>query len=98
MLIVGMKSVLDIKHRLIASILSDFKAFPKMSNTYVHIPDSQTYPLESFIVPDHYKKDLASILIPHGMIQDRTEKLAHELSKTLTKPVVACCILKANLF
>ena len=74
-----------------------FLALEKMSKTQVHIPDSQTYPLESFNIQDHYKDDLSSILIPHGMIRDRTEKLAWEISQTLTKPVLACCVLKAFL-
>ncbi|KAI8904034.1 phosphoribosyltransferase-like protein [Gorgonomyces haynaldii] len=60
---------------------------------------TDTLPLTEFVIPDHYKEDLDSILIPYGLIQDRVEKLALDISKEVTKPLVCCCVLKgAHVF
>eukprot|EP00834_Sanchytrium_tribonematis_P002296 NODE_67_length_25542_cov_1.476831.p17 type:complete len:213 gc:universal NODE_67_length_25542_cov_1.476831:19198-19836(+) len=58
------------------------------------------FPLEEFCIPNHYKDDVESVLIPHGLIQDKVEKLAEIIVKeTKDASLVACCILKgAHLF
>ena len=33
--------------------------------------DYEGYPLEMFCIPKHYRDDLASVLIPNGLIHDR---------------------------
>lgn len=65
---------------------------------WIEISESNGYPIEQFIVPDHYKNDLDSVLIPYGLVQDRTEKLAHDIAQNTKNPLVACCILKGNLW
>ncbi|KAI8900528.1 phosphoribosyltransferase-like protein, partial [Globomyces pollinis-pini] len=55
-----------------------------------------------FLIPEHYSADLESVLLPYGLIQDRysicliyrVEKLAHDIAASVSKPVVACCVLK----
>lgn len=61
---------------------------------WITIKEGETYPCDQFVIPYHYQDDLSSVLIPHGFIQDRVEKLANDIAKTVTKPMVACCVLK----
>jgi len=50
-----------------------------------------------FCIPKHYEDDLASVLIPSGLINDRVERLANEICSDLNfEPVVALCILKGG--
>ena len=41
------------------------------------IDDSMTFDLEHFSIPRHYANDVESILLPHGIILDRVDRLAH---------------------
>ncbi|KAI8388629.1 phosphoribosyltransferase-like protein [Radiomyces spectabilis] len=54
------------------------------------------YHLDHFVIPQHYEKDLSSILIPHGVIMDRVHKLARMIVDETTGPLVVCCILKGG--
>ena len=45
----------------------------------VFIANDFTYPIENFFVPDHIADSIGSVLIPHGLIQDRIEKLAADI-------------------
>ncbi|RUS21405.1 phosphoribosyltransferase-like protein [Endogone sp. FLAS-F59071] len=54
------------------------------------------YLLEHFVIPSHYAHDLDSILIPHGVIMDRIEKLAKLIVENSSGPLVCCCILKGG--
>ncbi len=50
--------------------------------------------MRQFVLPDHYEQDMESVLIPYGLVQDRVEKLAHDIAKETSNPLVAICILK----
>ncbi|KAL2912314.1 hypothetical protein HK105_208229 [Polyrhizophydium stewartii] len=68
-------------------------------SAWIDIKADQQYSLEHFAVPGHYNEDVSSILIPHGLIRDRVEKLARLIAADVTKPLVACCVLKgAHVF
>jgi len=54
------------------------------------------YSLEHFVIPSHYARDLDSILIPHGVIMDRVDKLAKLIVDNSSGPLVCCCILKGG--
>lgn len=54
------------------------------------------YSLDHFVIPTHYEKDVSSILIPHGVIMDRVDKLARLIVDEATGPLVVCCILKGG--
>lgn len=41
--------------------------------------DAIPYSLEHFVIPSHYEDDVESILLPHGIILDRIEKLARQV-------------------
>jgi hypoxanthine phosphoribosyltransferase len=60
----------------------------------IEINSGNGYDVAQFVLPSHYKDDLESVLIPYGLVQDRIEKLAHDIAATVTKPLVACCVLK----
>jgi len=66
---------------------------------YIEIPDDFTaYPVDKFCVPKHYDGDLENVMIPNGLILDRTECLAKEIFNSLdhTKPLAALCVLKGG--
>jgi hypoxanthine phosphoribosyltransferase len=65
-----------------------------MSKNWITIDDNSLYPIEHFKIPAHYSNDLDSVLIPYGFIQDRVEKVAHDIAQASTKSMVACCVLK----
>ncbi|KAJ3011406.1 UNVERIFIED_CONTAM: hypoxanthine phosphoribosyltransferase 1 [Siphonaria sp. JEL0065] len=56
-------------------------------------------PKEAFVIPEHYQEDVSSVLIPHGLILNRIEKIAHDIAKDYLGPITACCVLKgASVF
>ena len=61
---------------------------------HISISEKQSYPLETFLIPAHYSEDLSYVMIPHGLIIDRCEKLAFEIIRDLTGPLVMLCVLK----
>jgi len=54
------------------------------------------YRLDHFVIPDHYEDSLESVLIPHGVIMDRVEKLAKLIVQEASGPLVVCCVLKGG--
>jgi len=45
--------------------------------------------MDHFLVPHHYHETIDSILIPHGVIMDRVEKLAADIRKIMgIKPYI----------
>ncbi|KAJ1555178.1 hypoxanthine phosphoribosyltransferase 1, partial [Cladochytrium tenue] len=78
---------------------------------WIDIAEGASFPLSCFSVPAHYADDLQplplpfpaavrlQVLIPHGLIADRVEKLAQDIAAECFNPVVACCVLKgASVF
>ncbi|TPX73335.1 hypoxanthine phosphoribosyltransferase [Chytriomyces confervae] len=58
-----------------------------------------TLPKEAFVIPHHYYDDVESVLIPHGLILNRIEKVAQDIANDAQGPLVACCVLKgASVF
>ncbi|KAJ1074303.1 hypothetical protein K5549_000998 [Capra hircus] len=56
------------------------------------------YDLDLFCVPNHYAEDLEKVFIPHGLILDRTEKLARDVMEDMGGDhIVALSVLKAAL-
>lgn len=67
----------------------------------ITIPDNWqdfSYKAEKFAIPDHYRPYLDNIMLPRGLVMDRTEKMVLDLCKKLdrTKPIVALCVLKGG--
>ncbi|XP_038044778.1 hypoxanthine-guanine phosphoribosyltransferase-like [Patiria miniata] len=65
---------------------------------FIKIEDEDKgYNLNMFCVPRHYEQDLESILIPHGIILDRTERLARDIVKDMGEDsLVVLCVLKGG--
>ncbi|XP_055332818.1 hypoxanthine-guanine phosphoribosyltransferase-like isoform X2 [Paramacrobiotus metropolitanus] len=59
--------------------------------------DFAGYSLESFLVPQHYSEDLEHVLIPHGLLCDRVERMALDILSSYPpgEPVICVCILKS---
>uniref|UniRef100_A0A3B5LWV3 Hypoxanthine phosphoribosyltransferase n=1 Tax=Xiphophorus couchianus TaxID=32473 RepID=A0A3B5LWV3_9TELE len=59
--------------------------------------EEQGYDLDLFCIPKHYAADLEKVYIPHGLILDRTERLAREIMKEMGgHHIVALCVLKGG--
>lgn len=84
-------------------------AFPKMSafncalfdeeitnrREPYHVEDDVSIPLEHFYIPEHYRDTLSHVLMPHGAIMDRVEKLAYDISKDYKGHTIhMLCVLK----
>ncbi|KAB0386621.1 hypothetical protein FD755_001577 [Muntiacus reevesi] len=48
------------------------------SSSIVISDDEPGYDLDLFCIPNHYAEDLEKVFIPHGLIMDRTERLARD--------------------
>ncbi|KAB5571267.1 hypothetical protein PHYPO_G00223040 [Pangasianodon hypophthalmus] len=67
------------------------------SSCVVISDDEQGYDLDLFCIPKHYAADLERVYIPHGLIMDRTERLAREIMKDMGgHHIVALCVLKGG--
>uniref|UniRef100_A0A8C4PXE3 Hypoxanthine-guanine phosphoribosyltransferase n=1 Tax=Eptatretus burgeri TaxID=7764 RepID=A0A8C4PXE3_EPTBU len=59
--------------------------------------DERGYNLNKFCIPNHYMEDLEHVFIPHGLIMDRTERLAREILHDMGgHHIVALCVLKGG--
>ncbi|VDN84814.1 unnamed protein product [Brugia pahangi] len=72
----------------------------------ISIPDNTEFKLESFVLPNCYRGDLKSVLIPKGLISDRIKCLAREIFQVTgdkvmlrcysLQPLIILCILKGS--
>ncbi|KAL4648279.1 hypoxanthine-guanine phosphoribosyltransferase-like [Arapaima gigas] len=59
--------------------------------------EEQGYDLDLFCIPNHYINDLQRVYIPHGLILDRTERLARDIMREMGgHHIVALCVLKGG--
>ncbi|KAI1235368.1 Hypoxanthine-guanine phosphoribosyltransferase, partial [Lamprotornis superbus] len=63
-----------------------------------HIRDEESgYNENLFCIPKHYEEDLEKVFIPHGLILDRTERLARDIMQDMgSHHIVALCVLKGG--
>ncbi|KAH0627523.1 hypothetical protein JD844_003320 [Phrynosoma platyrhinos] len=55
------------------------------------------YSLDLFSYPQHYYEDLDYVLIPHGIIVDRIERLAKDIMQDIGyNDIVVLCVLKGG--
>ncbi|XP_020935162.1 hypoxanthine-guanine phosphoribosyltransferase isoform X1 [Sus scrofa] len=74
-----------------ATLILDFPASITISD------DEPGYDLDLFCIPNHYAEDLEKVFIPHGLIMDRTERLARDVMKEMGgHHIVALCVLKGG--
>ncbi|XP_068595084.1 hypoxanthine-guanine phosphoribosyltransferase-like [Brachionichthys hirsutus] len=66
--------------------------------SYLQIADDDKgHELDLFCVPRHYEDDLDKVIIPHGLIMDRTERLARDIVRDMGgHHIVALCVLKGG--
>ena len=69
-----------------------------MASGPIYIPDGKSiFPIGKFAIPQHYSGYLDDILIPHGLISDRIEKMAREVhSDYQGKKLHTLCVLKGG--
>ncbi|EGD77954.1 hypoxanthine phosphoribosyltransferase 1 [Salpingoeca rosetta] len=65
---------------------------------FIRVPDeSAAYSLDSFCIPAHYKNDLEEIVLPHGIVQDRIQRMARDIVEDHQhQPLVCLCVLKGG--
>ena len=67
------------------------------SSSIVINDDEPGYDLDLFCIPSHYAEDLEKVFIPHGLIMDRTERLARDVMQVMGgHHIVALCVLKGG--
>ncbi|KAK9527511.1 hypothetical protein VZT92_014068 [Zoarces viviparus] len=54
------------------------------------------YSLELFTYPEHYHEDIESVYIPHGVINDRVERLARYVMDDFGDNIMVLCVLKGG--
>jgi len=68
-----------------------------MLPVHVNINVNNALNLECFDIPPHYKNDLESVLIPHGLILDRISKIAHDIIENNNEQsLLFICVLKGG--
>uniref|UniRef100_A0A8C9MK93 Hypoxanthine-guanine phosphoribosyltransferase n=1 Tax=Serinus canaria TaxID=9135 RepID=A0A8C9MK93_SERCA len=61
------------------------------------IDEESGYNKNLFRIPKHYEEDLERVFIPHGLILDRTERLARDIMQDMgSHHIVALCVLKGG--
>ena len=61
------------------------------------VSDDYSLALEHFYIPEHYSNLLDSLLVPHGAIVDRVEKLAYDITKDYEGETIhLLCVLKGG--
>ena len=62
------------------------------------IGDNEILSKDMFLIPNHYSRDISSVLVPKGLINDRIEKLAYDILKSHPsgEPLHLICILKGS--
>jgi len=73
-------------------------ALQDMSKACVQIPDDTGYDVNMFSVPVKYREFLKYILIPNGLVKDRTQRMAVDILATLPdcKQLTVLCVLKGG--
>ncbi|XP_042294525.1 hypoxanthine-guanine phosphoribosyltransferase-like isoform X2 [Sceloporus undulatus] len=69
-----------------------------MASSGLKIKDEDDgYNKNLFCVPRHYEDDIERVFIPHGLILDRTERLARDIMQDMSsRHIFALCILKGG--
>ncbi|CAK4617033.1 hypothetical protein LEN26_014698 [Aphanomyces euteiches] len=63
----------------------------------IYLADDASFPKEHFLVPNHYSDYIDSVLIPHGLINDRVEKLAQDIRAAYEGQTIhLLCVLKGG--
>ncbi|KAL1917817.1 uncharacterized protein VTP21DRAFT_3651 [Calcarisporiella thermophila] len=76
--------------------MSSSDATSHQDQPWIDITSSNPYPLHHFVIPSHYSLDLSSVLIPHGLVQDRIVSLAHRIVADTDGPLTCICVLKGG--
>ncbi|XP_078066677.1 hypoxanthine-guanine phosphoribosyltransferase-like isoform X2 [Mustelus asterias] len=68
-----------------------------MASALLISDDESGYDPELFCIPKHYVEDLERVFIPHGLIMDRTERMARDIAKEMGGThIVVLCVLKGG--
>ena len=56
------------------------EAAPKpASRPPIDVADDFGFDLSHFSIPEHYRPDLANVMLPHGLISDRAQRMAEDI-------------------
>merc|ERR1712212_234334 len=70
----------------------------KYKDNFVKIPDECVlYPIDHFSIPKHYEDSIKAIVIPHGLVLDRIERMARDIHEGFgADSMTILCILKGG--
>lgn len=70
---------------------------PLMRREPYFLEDDLSIATNHFYIPEHYQDTLDSLLVPHGMIVDRVEKLAYDITTDYEGHTIhLLCVLKGG--
>lgn len=61
---------------------------------YVEVDERTTYNTSLFAIPPSFVEYLENVMLPHGLIQSRVEKLANDIIADAPEELVVLCVLK----
>jgi len=69
-----------------------------MTDNFIKVADETTpYSTSHFSLPKHYEDSIESILVPHGLIKDRIERMARNIHTEFnSESMILLCILKGG--
>jgi len=69
-----------------------------MCDNFIRIDDNyHKYSIDHFSIPRHYEDSIESIIIPHGLIQDRIERMARDIHESFNgESMTILCVLKGG--
>lgn len=59
----------------------------------MEVPDDYGIPLHHFSIPVHYEDSLDNLILTHGTIVDRVEKIAHDIMKDYHEITIHICVV-----
>ena len=59
----------------------------------LEIPDTLAFPIDHFFVPRHYEDSIDYLMLTHGTIVDRVEKLAYDILKDYHGLTIHMCVV-----
>jgi hypoxanthine phosphoribosyltransferase len=74
-----------------------FEQSQKTRREPFYIEDDQALDPKHFYIPQHYQAEIQHLLVPHGMIVDRVEKLAYDIAQDYEGHTIhMLCVLKGG--
>jgi len=69
-----------------------------MTGKCIEVKDEgQEYDRDYFMIPKHYEDSIDHVMVPHGLILNRVEKMARDIHEESSDSITILCILKGGV-